>query len=339
MRAAHQVVVRTAMARGGVGLDMRAATSPGQGEVLIAVELCGLCGSDAHIWRADDGYEWVEPGRVLGHEVVGVVVELGPGTAGTGIRLGERVVPVAQIGCGECAACRTDYANGCLEKTTLGLSRDGGASEFVIARADSVLPVPAGMTARTAVLTEPASVAARAVTVHGAVSGMDRVVVSGPGAVGILAALICQWSGASVVVLGTPADVAARGDALEDLNLKLVTSVPEGFVPTVWIEASGAGTALDTAITRLPTKGKLIIVALYANAPTVALNVAVRKELSLSTSYSSFSGDYKIALQFLEEHPDLGESLVELHDLREAREAFARIGNAPAPKIALEIAQ
>lgn len=335
MRSTHQAVVRTSMMRGGIGVDSRAALTPGPGEILIAVELCGLCGSDAHIWRADDGYEWVEPGRVLGHEVVGIVVELGPGAANSGIWLGQRVVPVAQTGCGDCRACRMDYANGCLEKTTLGLSRDGGASEFVIARADSVLPVPMGMTARTAVLTEPASVAARAVSVHGAISEADRVVVSGPGAVGILAALICQWFGASVVLVGTPADVVSRGAALEALNLNLVTSLPSDFVPTVWIEASGAAVALDAALDQLPIRGRLVIVALYANAPTMALNVAVRKELAIATSYSSFSRDYETALKFLEEHPSLGEQLVELCEIREAQDAFAKIGSTSSPKIAL----
>ncbi|MSX13241.1 MAG: alcohol dehydrogenase catalytic domain-containing protein, partial [Actinobacteria bacterium] len=65
----------------------------GAGEVIMRVEACGLCGSDLHAWRTDPGYEWVKPPVVLGHEIVGTIIEVAPGVHGWNI--GDRAVVVS----------------------------------------------------------------------------------------------------------------------------------------------------------------------------------------------------------------------------------------------------
>jgi len=335
MAATQSAVVRTSFDRHGVEVTEVATPSPRSGQVVIQVEYCGLCGSDLHIWRGDDGYEWVPCGTTLGHEIVGTIVELGADTNGTGFAIGDRVVPIAQTGCGECDACRRDYANGCAQKLTLGLSRDGGATTHLAVAAAHLLRVPVGLPALTAVLTEPASIAARAVGARGGVTAGDRVAVSGPGAVGQLCALVARHLGAEVVLIGTPSDVSNRAEMLAGVGLEVHTELPAGFSPTVWVEASGAQGALNAAIDQLPVQGKLVIVALYGTPPSVVLNPAVRKEVEIVTSYSSFRADYELALQVLSTLPRLGDAFVEVHELTEARGAFDQIGVVSAPKVAL----
>lgn len=333
---------QVAAVRGGssardIRIGIVAITPLADDEVRIAVEYCGLCGSDAHIWRGDDGYGWVARGRVLGHEVVGVLSEVGSLAAGNGWRVGDRVVPIAQTGCGSCAACRRDFANGCPEKTTLGLSRDGGLASTTIARIDGLVRVPAGLPALTAVLTEPASVATRAVHRRGGVGPQDRVVVSGPGAVGILAALASRDAGAAeVTLLGTAADVASRADLAAHLGLRIVDRLEPDAAPTVWIEASGAQAALDAAAAALPVGGRLVLVALYPAAPLVAVNDLVRKEIDVVTSYSSFRADYELALELLARRPGLGGRAVRTHPLSELVEAFDGIGSGQGIKVAID---
>lgn len=326
-------VVRTGTHAREISVQNLPAPPVAADQVLIAVDLCGLCGSDAHIWRGDDGYEWVAVGRVLGHEVIGSIVAVGE-AAGDEWTIGDRVVPVAQTGCGHCEACLRDYANGCPEKTTLGLSRDGGAAALVVADSRSLVRVPAGLPSRTAVLTEPASVAARAVR-RGRITTHDRVVISGPGAVGILAAVQATDLGAEVILLGTAADVRDRAEKLRTLGITLAGALPQGFSPTVWIEAAGAAAALNHAAAALAPEARLVIVALYGTPPTLEINPLVRKEIDVSTSYSSFRPDYEAAITALNRHRTLGEVLVRPYPLHDAAEAFDNIGSGSASKVAL----
>ncbi|UKA49356.1 alcohol dehydrogenase catalytic domain-containing protein [Arthrobacter sp. FW305-123] len=325
--------VRSSMEKRSIEIRMKETPRLRAGEVLIATEYCGLCGSDLHIWNGDDGYGWVPCGTVLGHEIVGTIVQ---GDEPGGLKPGTRVVAIAQSGCGSCAACSADYANGCPDKVTLGLTRDGGAARFVRIPASQLLAVPDDVPARTAVLTEPLSVAARAVAGRGRVTAKDAVVVSGPGTIGILSAVVCQYLGARVVLKGMTQDVAARAGLAEQLGLDLVDTLPPGFKPNVWIEAAGASAALADAVRELPVQGRVVVVALYGAPPVLAANDAVRKELDIITSYSSYRPDYGLALDILKMYPGLGELLVETVPLSNIAVAFDKVGRGAAPKIAVE---
>lgn len=325
--------VRSSMGPQSIQITMQDLPQPDFGEVLVRTEYCGLCGSDLHIWNGDDGYDWVPCGTVLGHEIVGTVVR---NDDSAGLKQGTRVVAVAQSGCGSCSACGADYANGCAYKVTLGLTRDGGAAHFVRIPASQLLAVPGAVPARTAVLTEPLSVAARAVASRGGVTAGDTVVVSGPGTIGILSAMVCQYLGARVVLKGTAQDVAARSGLAAELGLEFADTLPPGYKPNVWIEAAGASGALADAVRELPVKGRLVVVALYGNPPSLAANDAVRKELDIITSYSSHRADYQLALEILQKYPGLGELLVETVPLNDIAVAFEKVGRGAAPKIAVE---
>ncbi|MGC7152230.1 alcohol dehydrogenase catalytic domain-containing protein [Paenarthrobacter ureafaciens] len=328
--ATAPAAVRSSTGAGSITITLRDLPEPGPGDVLVRTEYCGLCGSDLHIWNGDDGYDWVPCGITLGHEIVGTVVR-----SGHGFTAGDRVTAIAQSGCGACPACEAEYANGCEGKVTLGLTRDGGAAAFVRIPASQLLAVPHEVPARTAVLTEPLSVAARAVANRGAVTAEDTVVVSGPGTIGILAALVCKYLGARVLVKGTARDVAGRAGLAARLGLELAESVPAGFRPTVWIEAAGVSAALDDAVQALPVRGRLVMVALYGAPPVLAANDAVRKELDIITSYSSHRPDYELALDVLRAHPKLGAALVEGVPLADIAGAFAKVGRGTAPKVAV----
>jgi L-iditol 2-dehydrogenase len=330
---AAPAAVRASMKPRSIEIRMRDTPQIRPGEVLVETEYCGLCGSDLHIWNGDDGYGWVPCGTVLGHEIVGTIVRNDdPG----GLKPGTRVVAIAQSGCGSCAACDADYANGCPDKVTLGLTRDGGAARFVRIPACQLLAVPDAVPPRTAVLTEPLSVAARAVANRGGVSAADTVVVSGPGTIGILSAVVCRYLGARVVLKGTARDVAARAGLTDQLGVELVEALPSGFTPNVWVEAAGVSAALDDAVGELPVQGRLVVVALYGTPPVLAANDAVRKELDIVTSYSSNRPDYQLALDILQAYPALGELLVETVPLSSVADAFEKVGRGTAPKIAVE---
>src|SRR4051812_600043 len=124
---------------------------PEADEVLIAVEACGVCHSDLHIADGDmPGFRAAaKPRLILGHEVVGRVVERG--AAVTALAIGDRVgVPWIHAACGECEPCREGNENLCRRAVVTGMMVDGGYAELMRAKAAFALPVPASLTAAQA---------------------------------------------------------------------------------------------------------------------------------------------------------------------------------------------
>src|SRR5271170_7662255 len=120
-----------------------ARPEPGPDEVLIEVEVCGVCHSDLHVADGD----WPQFSRIvkkpliLGHEIVGQVVERGAEV--TTISVGERVgLPWLHWSCGQCEFCREGNENLCVKQRITGVTVDGGFAEFVKAPASHALSIP-----------------------------------------------------------------------------------------------------------------------------------------------------------------------------------------------------
>ncbi len=304
--------------------------SAGLGEVIIAVDLCGLCGSDSHIWHGDPSSSWIEVGTVLGHEVVGRVVEIGAEV--TTVALGDRVTPMSIFGCGECDLCDRGLGQLCKKREWLGLSRNGGLATTVAVPARTLLHV-GSLPDETAVLTEPMSVACRAVLTRGRLSPDDHVVISGPGAIGLLAGIAARHAGAQVTVVGTPDDVVNRAGICELVGLHLTAEPPRGV--DLWIEAAGAAPALNNAVRAMSRGGRIVLVGIYGAPVTVDVDDAIRKEVSVLASYSGDAQDYRTALDVLHTVPNLGAAFVHTVPMTSALSALASIGSGERPKHAV----
>lgn len=265
------------------------------GEVLLRVEACGLCGSDVHAVRGDRGYEWVKPPVLLGHEAIGRVADVGIGVD-PGL-VGRRVGVVSIRGCRECPTCRTGQTQLCPRQTRTGLSGPGAAAEWATVPAHWLVPLPDGLPRSVAVLLEPLSVAVRAAEHHGRVAAGHRVVVSGPGPIGILAALVCRARGAEVTVVGTARDEGVRLPAARALGLS--TGDAAAAQPDLWIEASGAPPAMAAAVSGVRVAGMVVAVGLFADVVALDLTAAVRREVRMVTSYGSALPDYTTAAELL----------------------------------------
>jgi len=309
--------------------------APGRGEVTITVLACGICGSDVHAWRQDAGYEWVRTPVVLGHEIVGVVRVAGPGVDPDWV--GRRVVPVGINGCGTCRTCRAGLGQICPERSVLGLSSDGGAAEEVTVRAEHLIEVSAEVPAEQMVLVEPTSVAVHALSHFGQLPPRTRVVVSGPGPIGLLSAWLLDRRGMEVVVTGTHRDEAVRLPAAARLGLRTVLAEDNAlpFTPDAWVEASGSRAGLAQAVGSVAPGGTVVVVALFARAPQVDINVLVRREVKLLGSYASRPADYHSAARELSLGEDLATALVTIFPLEDALMALAATAGGAVTKAAL----
>jgi L-iditol 2-dehydrogenase len=200
--------IRTSDAAMDGAVQRVARPEPGPGEVRITVASCGICGSDLHALRGDPGFEWVRPPVTMGHEFGGTVVQLGQDVET--LEVGQRVVATSIQGCLTCAVCRAGTTQLCPQRRIIGLSYDGGLAEEVVVGAPHLVPVPDQVPIEHAAIAEPLSVAVRAVLAQPLIAPGDRVVVSGPGPIGLFCARLAALCGAEVCVVGGRQDVGRR---------------------------------------------------------------------------------------------------------------------------------
>ena len=137
-------LVRPAAAeRRPLQLAQRDEPAPAAGELLVAVEVCGVCRTDLHVAEGDLAVH--RPGVVPGHEVVGRVSRLGPGASRFAV--GDRVgVAWLHRACGVCRFCRASRENLCLAPTFTGWDADGGYADYAVVPEDFAYGLPAQVT-------------------------------------------------------------------------------------------------------------------------------------------------------------------------------------------------
>ena len=265
----------------------------GVGELLLQLRGCGLCGSD--IAKLADPAARVP--AVLGHEVVGDVVEAGEGVAGFAV--GDRVVAAHHVPCGECHYCRRGSESMCRAFKESNLD-PGGFAEFVRVPAANVrsatFRVPEHLTDEEASFVEPLACCLRAVE-RARVQPGDTAVVVGLGSIGCLFAPLLARAGAAVVGVDQQPDRVEGGRArgidarvLDEADAR-VRALSAGRGADHVIITGGATPALEWAVRVVRDGGSIHA---FAGGPGDALPVALEtlyhRELTVTTTYSSSPG-------------------------------------------------
>jgi L-iditol 2-dehydrogenase len=336
--------VKTGNQSGAASVEDVQAIRPGPGEVSLRVASCGICGSDVHAFRSDAGFEWIQPPITLGHEFSGTVESVGPDV--TRVSPGDRVVAVAVQGCGSCEACRAGSTQLCPQRVAVGLARDGGMAEYAVMPEQHLVPVPEGLDLAVAAVGEPLSVAVHAVDVRAQIEPGQRVVVSGPGPIGIFCGMVAKLRGAEVLLTGVGQDSVSRLPAAERVGLSTANLSEKpleehlrdrfgDYAPDVWIESSGSVRALGSALESVRPGGTVAVVGLYAEEMSFSPTDAVRREISLLFSYSCNYADYQTTLDLLGSGVLDPEPLLSKYPLEDAPEAFEAVGQGRTVKAIL----
>jgi threonine dehydrogenase-like Zn-dependent dehydrogenase len=245
---------------------------PAPGEVVVAVEACGLCGSDVH--AIERGF--TQPGQVLGHEFAGRIAEVGVGTADWKVG-----VPVAVNPAGSCRACRACAAGvpfACAGVANLGLSAPGAYAEYIAVPAGQLVPLPDGLPVEMGAHAEPLAVALQAVS-QADVGPGDAVLVHGVGTIGLNAVMALQLAGVDQVVGAgrspgrRAAAVAIGADAVIDTRQTSLADyvAASGRKFTAVLDCSGAIGLLRESLEVLEPGGAFVEVALTADVPAVPM--------------------------------------------------------------------
>jgi len=321
---------------GDLRVDERPAPEPGEGQVVLAVEWGGICGSDIAYWRhGRSGTAVLRDPLVLGHEIAGRVVRVGPGVSGVEEGLPVTVHPAELVGDGrmpERLAGRTNlyprvryFGSAAFHPHT-----DGGFSEFRAVRAEQLRPLPDGVGTREGALAEPLAVALHAVSRAGDVTGRD-VTVNGAGPIGSLVAAALKHAGAGRVTVADidAASLAVAGamgaDELRDVSRG--EPLPEDA--EIVIEASGAPGALGAVLRSTARGGTVVQVGnLPGTEAAAVLGDLVTREIVWKGSYR-FVDEIDGALTAMAGGLDVGPLMTHTFPLDRAEEAM-RVAADPA---------
>jgi (R,R)-butanediol dehydrogenase/meso-butanediol dehydrogenase/diacetyl reductase len=278
MRAAYYEGNKTV--RIGDCIPVRAS----QGLVQIKVSYCGICGTDLHLFHGKMDHRVKIP-QVIGHEMSGVVAEVGPGVEG--LAAGDRVTVMPLDPCNQCPACQAGHSHICQNLKFLGIDAPGALQSYWTVPAHAVHRFPASLPQESAAMIEPLAVACHDVRL-GEVKEGDYVTVLGGGPIGTLIALVSRAAGARVLVseidgfrLRLLRDLGLEAiDGREDLTA-YVSNQTAGAGADVVFEVTSSAAGVE-AMTRLPrTRGRIVVVAIFAEPPKVDLFRFFWRELKL----------------------------------------------------------
>ncbi len=293
-----------------------------EGWALIKVSHAGICGSDLTIYS---GYHpRAKAPLVLGHEICGWLVEDQPGMpAGTFVT----VNPL--LSCGHCDPCLSGNEHVCQTLKLVGIDCDGGMAEYVTAPVYHILPVPDGVSRRSAAFIEPIAVAVHTIRESGYRPG-DNALVFGAGAIGMSVALTLRELGCHDVTVCEPNKI--RVDKAASLGFRAIQTNPElvselldltnGKGYDYIFDCAGHQTVAELLPDLVKVKGTIVIVAGYKHPPAMNFQKGMFKEFCIKFVRVYRQQDFIIACQLAKSQPLYAEVVTHELPIEQAQHGF-----------------
>jgi threonine dehydrogenase-like Zn-dependent dehydrogenase len=260
-------------------------------EVLIRVLAAGICGTDIHILATPPGHP-ATPGKIMGHEYVGEVVEVGEGVRT--LQIGDRVVVDPTITCGICRYCQMGSPNLCEEMTTLGIFLDGGWTSYSVAPARALHKISKHVSPEIAVFGEPLSC-----VINGCekikVQPGESVAVLGAGPMGQLFIQVLRAAGAGKIIAVDLSEYRLEYAKRSGATM-LVNPKRENVEETIRRETEigcdvvvdCVGSLFDQALTLVRRGGQILLLGMNQHAtPPIRQHDITRYEVSVKGTYIS----------------------------------------------------
>jgi L-iditol 2-dehydrogenase len=323
-------------APGDLRVEDRPVPVPGAREVLVEVAAVGVCGSDVHYFEHGRiGSFVVRDPMVLGHEASGRVVELGPGASKH--EVGDRVALEPGVPCGRCRECRAGRYNLCRDVRFFATPPiDGAFANYVTIHEDFAFALPESVSDEAGALMEPLSVGIWACQKAG-ISAGDRVLVTGAGPIGLLAAQAARAFGATEIIVTdvnpNRLRVAERTGATRTLNVTETTLEVAALEVDALLECSGHPASVREGIAALRPAGTAVLVGMGPEEEgTVPLALIQSRELWLTGTFR-YANTYPKAIALAADgRVDLEAIITGHHDLDDA-EAALRAGRDDATAV------
>lgn len=294
-----------------IAIEERPLPTPGPGEGIVKIELCGICGSDLHGWEA--GGSVYPLGTLMGHEAVGTVENIGDGVEA--LKPGDKVAINGFSPCGYCVACRRGLSNACVNNLdrTIGNSDklDGAFADYIWLPEVEIMAtkMPRQLSFEEGALTEPLATSVHAVRISQFQVG-DTVVVAGAGPIGLLAIQVLKIGGAGRIIVsqspGPRRELALQFGAEEAVNPRdpdnpvgdQVKAITDGGADVI-IECAGVPASFQQCIDMARPGGQMILVGVNEKETPVLPMGLMLGEIQLKGSLAWSHHDFQIAVDML----------------------------------------
>lgn len=270
--------------------------APAAGQARIRVIATGICGTDVHV--AHDEYAHEAP-VVMGHEILGEVESVGEGVDNT--LIGKRVACETYYSvCGVCEWCRAGRPNLCPSRRSIGSFENGGFARFLVLPAINLHVLPETLGGLDGVLSEPLACVAQCLLDPPIVNAGDRVLVTGPGAMGQLSAQVARAQGGAVTLAGLERD-ADRLAVAASLGIATTTTTPEPEAFDVVIECSGSAPGAATALRAARRGGRYVQVGIFGREVSLPFDLVLYKELVVTSGFASTPTSWRRAMALIQQ--------------------------------------
>ncbi len=287
--------------------DVEDPGAPGFGEVRVAVEWCGICGTDVEEYTDGPLVIPVEPHpltgltlpMIVGHEVSGRVEAVG---SGVDLEPGRLIALDGYLYCGSCRACRRHQVNLCERWAHIGMSHPGGLAERMVVPAAMAIRATGGIAGDYLALAEPCSVAVRALRRAEPRPG-ERIAVIGAGTIGLAVLQVARTGGAGEIVVVDP--IVSRREIAGGLGadavvagLDRLAAEPGDF--DIVVDCTGANSVPNAALYLTRPGGRILLVGFPPHPGTLDYKTLLLKELSLIASVGHvYDEDFATAVRLL----------------------------------------
>ncbi|GAA1031442.1 alcohol dehydrogenase catalytic domain-containing protein [Virgisporangium ochraceum] len=302
----------------------------GPGEVVVDVERAGVCGTDVEFFTGEMAYlhsgDAAYPMRI-GHEWCGVVASVGPSVDPSWV--GRRVTGDTMLGCSSCARCLSGRQHLCATRYEIGIRGGwpGALASSLLVPARALVPLPSTVDATVGALVEPGGNALRAFRAAGVSSG-ERLLVVGPGAIGLLVALVARSFGVDVHLLGVtrPSLEFARSLGFH------ASDTPSGSYDGVVDASTGAGVPA-LALSVVEPGRRVVYIGLSGEPSMIDSRELVFKDLTVTGILSASGGLAGMVDLYASGAVDPRPLVAATVGLEEVADVLAGLSSGPAPKV------
>jgi len=334
-------------AKGDGNMEIRDVPEPvaGKEQIKIEVKAAGICGSDLHIYH-DDIVIPLNPPVVTGHEFSGVIAEVGEGVTGWNVE--DRVVSeTAYEFCGTCEYCINGFYNLCNRRKTLGYWYNGAFTQYTVVPAARAHRLPDNVDFVGGALTEPLACVTHAVLELTQITAGDVVLVTGPGAIGLMTMQVAKAQGATVIVAGMARDLK-RLEVAQQLGADYIVNLQEKDLfdeinaitnsrgTDIILECSGSGRAAGDGLLAVKKGGQFTQIGLFNKPITIDFEKIAVREIKVTGSFGSRWTSWEKALQLMaQEKIHLRPLVSDIFSITEWEKAFTMFEEKKGLKIVL----
>lgn len=269
-------------------IDMEKPHIDEKNNILIKMRAAGICGSDVGIYHGTNAAATYP--RVIGHEMVGVVEEIGSNVKK--LKVGDRIIVNQVVSCGDCYPCRHNRGNVCDHLEVRGVHRDGGYREYMAVPEEDCYILPDNLSDADAVMIEPTTIAIQSLS-RAEIEDDDVIFIIGCGALGSSILRIARLTNAKIIVgdiVDDKLNDALKNGAHYAVNLshedfeEKVKEYSNGRGPTVTIDAACTKDSLMNAIKVTGNAGRVITMGFSISPTEVNQFLITSKELDVRGS-------------------------------------------------------